>query len=109
MQLGRTIKIALSFVGILVGAGFATGREVIQYFISFGWHGLWGAVIAGVIMTVTGAVIIQLGSYFLADDHNAVFRQVARPVLSRVLDVSVTITLFAVGIVMLAGAGSTLE
>lgn len=33
----RSMKIALAFVGLLVGAGFATGKEVIQYFISFGY------------------------------------------------------------------------
>ncbi len=109
MSLMRSFKIALAFVGLLVGAGFATGQEVIQYFISFGSIGLLGAVISGLVMAAAGAVIIQVGSYFLARDHNAVFRNVAHPVVSKFLDVSVTITLFAVGFVMLAGAGSTLE
>ncbi|WP_226346898.1 YkvI family membrane protein [Agilicoccus flavus] len=60
-------------------------------------------------MAITGAVIIQLGSYFLAQEHFTVFRHVAHPVVSRFLDVSVTLTLFAIGFVMFAGAGSTLE
>lgn len=109
MAARTTVKIALAFVGLLVGAGFATGREVIQYFMSFGSVGLWGVVIAGTLMALTGAVIIQLGSYFLAQEHFTVFRHVAHPVVSRFLDVSVTMTLFAVGFVMFAGAGSTLE
>ena len=67
---------ALAFVGLLVGAGFATGQEVIQYFISFGYAGLIGVVVASVIMIFAGAVIFQLGSYFLAPDHNTVFRNV---------------------------------
>ena len=52
MSLKNTFKIALSFVGLLVGAGFATGQEVIQYFGSFGPSALWGAVLAGVLMTI---------------------------------------------------------
>lgn len=109
MSYRRTLKIALAFVGLLVGAGFATGQEVIQYFISFGGLGIWGAVLAGVLMTAAGGVIIQLGSFFLAEEHNMVFRNVSHPVVSKFLDVSITLTLFAVGFVMLAGAGSTLE
>lgn len=105
----RSLKIALAFVGILVGAGFATGAEVIQYFISFGAVGLLGAALAGVVMAVAGAIVVQLGSHFLADDHKVVFRSVAHPVVARFLDVSVTVTLFAMGFVMLAGAGSTLH
>lgn len=109
MKMMRSFKIALAFVGLLVGAGFATGQEVIQYFISFGAIGILGAVVSGIIMAVAGAAIIQVGSHFLANDHNMVFRNVAHPVVSKFLDISVTITLFAIGFVMLAGAGSTLE
>ncbi|PKF68783.1 hypothetical protein CXB45_05365 [Corynebacterium mastitidis] len=105
----KSISIALSFVGLLVGAGFATGAEVIQYFISFGSVGIVGAVISGIIMTIAGAVILGLGSYFMADEHNMVFRNVAHPVMSRILDIGVTATLFAIGFVMLAGAGANLE
>ena len=103
------IKISMAFLGLLVGAGFATGLEVVQYFVSFGVNGLWGALLAGVVMMVGGAVILQIGSYFLADDHNSVFRGISHPVVSRSLDVIVTLTLFCIGFVMLAGAGSNLE
>ena len=109
MSLKSTFKIALSFVGLLVGAGFATGQEVIQYFGSFGLSALWGALLAGVLMTIAGAVILQLGSYFLAQEHRMVFRNMSHPIVSRFLDFGVTFTLFAVGFVMLAGAGSNLE
>lgn len=109
MSLKNTYKIALSFVGLLVGAGFATGQEVIQYFGSFGLSALWGALLAGVLMTIAGAVILQLGSYFLAQEHRMVFRNLAHPIVSKFLDFGVTFTLFAVGFVMLAGAGSNLE
>lgn len=103
------LKISMAFLGLLVGAGFATGLEVIQYFASFGLNGLWGALLAGVVMTTAGAVILQLGSYFLADEHNSVFRRITHPAISRSLDVVVTLTLFCIGFVMLAGAGSNLE
>lgn len=105
----RVVSIALSFVGLLVGAGFATGQEVVQYFTSFGVMGVWGTIIAGAIMTLAGTVFLQLGSYFHAAEHNTVFRQVTHPIISKLLDVSVIITLFAVGFVMLAGAGSNME
>lgn len=109
MSFSNTARLALSFVGLLVGAGFATGQEVIQYFISFGAWGIAGAILAGVVMALAGAVILQLGSYFLADEHNMVFRSVSYPLVARLLDITVTITLFAIGFVMLAGAGSNLN
>ncbi|MGP5111967.1 YkvI family membrane protein [Corynebacterium casei] len=93
---------------MLVGAGFATGQEVVQYFTSFGINGVWGIIIAGVIMTIAGTVFLQLGSYFHASEHNAVFRKVTHPIVSKLLDIAVIFTLFAVGFVMLAGAGSNM-
>ena len=105
----RNIRgIALAFIGLLVGAGFAIGQEVVQYFTAFGINGVWGIAIAGVIMTLAGTVFLQLGSYFHASGHNAVFRKVSHPVVSKMLDVAVIFTLFAVGFVVLAGAGSNM-
>lgn len=105
----RSITIALAFVGLLVGAGFATGQEVVQYFVSFGYKGLIGVVIAGIVMVFSGAVLFQLGSHFLAGDHNTVFKNVSHPYVSKFLDITTVITLFAIGFVMLAGAGSNLN
>lgn len=109
MNVRKTSQVTLAFVGLLVGAGFATGQEVVQYFISFGTWGIAGTVVSGILMIAAGAVIIQIGSYFLAEEHRGVFRSIAHPVVSKFLDISVTLTLFAMGFVMLAGAGSTLE
>lgn len=109
VSFNKTIGIALSFIGLLVGAGFATGQEVVQYFTSFGVSGVWGIIVAGLIMALSGTVFLQLGSYFHASAHSDVFRHVTHPFISRFLDVCVIFTLFAVGLVMLAGAGSNLS
>ncbi|MDO5032849.1 hypothetical protein [Corynebacterium sp.] len=109
MSKKNILSIALSFVGLLVGAGFATGQEVVQYFTSFGINGMWGILVAGIVMTLAGTVFLQLGSYFHASEHNQVFRQVTHPIISKLLDVSVVLTLFAIGFVMLAGAGSNMQ
>ena len=109
MSYKNVVGIALSFIGLLVGAGFATGQEVVQYFTSFGIPGMWGILVAGLVMTLAGTVFLQLGSYFHASEHNQVFRNITHPIISRILDVAVILTLFAVGFVMLAGAGSNME
>lgn len=108
-MLRKAVTIALAFVGLLVGAGFASGQEVIQYFIAFGTNGLVGVVVSAIVMVFAGAVIFQIGSYFLAGEHSVVFRNISHPIVSLFLDITTLITLFAIGFVMLAGAGSNLE
>lgn len=84
-MLKKSITIAMAFVGIVIGAGFATGQEVLQYFVAFGTMGIIGAALAGLIMALTGMASIQLGSYFLANDHvrsSPVFLTLLLPVSS---------------------------
>ncbi|NLE96416.1 MAG: hypothetical protein GX596_00290, partial [Propionibacterium sp.] len=104
----RIILIALAFTGLMVGAGMATGQETVQYFMSFGTDGIWGVLLAGAIISVTGLVILQLGSYFRAQSHSRVFNSLTHKVVATFLDVCVTVTVFALGFVMMAGAGSTM-
>lgn len=105
----KSFKMALALVGLTVGAGFASGQEVIQYFLSFGYWGIGGAAVAGVTIAVFSAWIYQLGSYYLAEDHSAVFRSVSRPWVARYMDITTMFTLFCIGFVMVAGAGSNME
>lgn len=108
-MLKRTITTALAYVGLMVGAGFASGQEVLQYFVSFGIQGIWGSVIAAVILALTGMIILQLGSYYRAHEHSVVFGEIAHPIISKLLDYFITLTLFCIGLVMIAGAGSNLN
>lgn len=105
----KSVTVALAFVGLLVGAGFASGQETIQYFLAYGYWGIVGAIIAGITIVIVGATLFQLGSYYLADDHSAVFHRVSNPIVSTFMDVSTMLTLFSIGFVMIAGAGSNLE
>ena len=105
----KSIRVALAFVGLLVGAGFASGQEVIQYFLAYGYWGLVGSIVAGIIIVVVGSTLFQLGSFYLADDHSAVFKNVSKPLVSKFMDVATMFTLFAIGFVMVAGAGSNLD
>ena len=45
----RVLKIGSAFVGIIVGAGFASGQEILQYFTSFGYIGTLAAVVSMIL------------------------------------------------------------
>ena len=104
----RAVGISMAFVGVLVGAGFASGQEAMQYFVSFGEMGLWGVLVAAALTTITGIAVLQLGSYFQANEHTAVYDRVSGPITSKILDIGTLVTLFSIGFVMFAGAGSNL-
>lgn len=66
-------------------------------------------MLAGVVMAAAAAAVLSLASYFLAGEHTAVFDRISSPIMSRILDVAVMVTLFSTGFVMFAGAGANLR
>ena len=82
----------MAFIGVVVGAGFASGQEAMQFFVAFGKWGLWGIALAAGLMMITGVSILQLGSYFQAEEHTAVYDKVASPFTAKILDWSTLVT-----------------
>lgn len=108
-MLKNAILISFAFIGTLVGAGFASGQEAMLYFSAFGTQGIWGAVLSSALMLIAGVTILQLGSYFQANEHMEVLGNISSKVVSWVLDIATIVTLFSIGFVMFAGAGSNLN
>ena len=50
----------MAFIGVVVGAGFASGQEAMQYFVAFGNWGLWGIALAAGLMMITGVSILPV-------------------------------------------------
>lgn len=48
------LKIAAVYTAVILGAGFASGQELLQYFVGYGQSGAWGLIAAGVLFAVTG-------------------------------------------------------
>ena len=42
-------KIVMVIIGTLIGAGFASGREILIFFSNYGKYGLLGIIITGII------------------------------------------------------------
>lgn len=105
----KYLSVAFAYVGVIVGAGLASGQDLLQYFLSFGAVGLIGIAALGVLNIIFGVVALQLGSYFRSGHHDEVFERITHPAVRRVIDVVLVFSGFAMGFVMLAGAGANLE
>lgn len=105
----RSLAVAASFVGIVVGAGFASGMEALQYFVAYGTNGFYGVILASVTMLFAATAFMTFGSYFLANEHNEVFYNVTSKPAAFIMDWSAVACMFSVGFVMFAGAGSNLQ
>ncbi|HYG57114.1 MAG TPA: hypothetical protein VD902_03500 [Symbiobacteriaceae bacterium] len=101
-----TFSIAATYVGTVVGAGFATGQEVLRFFTHFGLNGIYGVLGATVLFALLGGMILQIGHEVKAESHVAIVEAVAGPTLGRLLDWVITFFLFGGAAVMMAGSGA---
>lgn len=105
----ESVSVAMAYVGVLVGAGLSSGQDLLQYFLSFGEIGLVGVVVLGLLNIVFGCIIVTLGSHYQSNNHQEVLEQIAHPVIQRIIDITLVVSCFAVGFVMVAGAGANLQ
>ncbi len=71
---GHVIIFAGAFIAFLVGSGFATGQEIMQYFVSYGFMGIAGAVVVFVLFLYVGVSFITVG-------YEQQFPEVRRPAM----------------------------
>lgn len=100
-----TLKVAATYIGTIVGAGFATGQEVLQFFARFGVMGIIGLILATVMFIVFGYIIIDLGKKLNARSHLEIIKYSGGKVLGTIIDILITFFLFGGLTAMIAGTG----
>src|SRR5690606_30215710 len=99
-------QLAFAYMGVIIGGGFASGQEVLQFFTGYGLASIAGTLLAGFLFAFLGRQIAQMSTKLQAESHKHVlltlFGRRAGPAMDRLL----TFFLFGVGIAMLAATGS---
>lgn len=101
--------VAATFIGTVVGAGFASGQEILSFFTVFGWTGTIGALLAVAGFAWCAGWWLELGAATGATSYHEALRARAGPVVGRALDGLLAATLFVGVGIMTAGAGAVVE
>ena len=101
-----TLQVAGTYIGTIVGAGFASGQEMLQFFVSFGKIGLVGLLIVTLLFIYFGYIIMELGWKLKVSSHLPIVKKVGGKYLSVFSDVVITFFLFGALTAMIAGSGA---
>jgi len=104
-----TFQVAATYIGTVVGAGFASGQEVLQFFGYFGLSGIWGLAVTTALFSFFGLIILDLGRRLQARSHVEVVQHAGGPWLGKAVDYIITFFLFGALTAMAAGAGAIFE
>ena len=61
VNIKTVISFAGAYVATVIGSGFATGQEILQFFTFYGYAGIIGGIISMVLFSWFGAEVIDKG------------------------------------------------
>ncbi len=102
-------QVGAAYIGTVIGAGFASGQEIMQFFTQYGTIGLLMACLTGTMFFICGYCIFYLSRHYKVYDYNSFIIKVCGPRLSLVYDCIISMFLFFGASIMFAGSGAIFE
>lgn len=103
----KIILASYSFIAAFIGAGFASGQEIMCYFVDFGRYGFIGVIISAVTFTIFSYAVMSMCSRLDIHDFEGFLSAIPHRPVKRLLKLSIGLFAFAVYTVMLSAIGST--
>lgn len=105
----RSLKTGLIIVGTIIGAGFASGREIWEFFSSYGYQSMQGILISMILFGVSSIFILWISYKHQTDNYFDLLKILMGGNAAKIFDVYIFIYLFSGAIVMFAGSGATFQ
>ena len=100
------LSVALVFIGTVIGAGFATGAEIMTYFTRFGEAGFWGMLAAAALLWIGAGCTLHIAYEYKSTDCGSFTQILAGKWAGAVLDACITLSMLLGYGAMLAGSGA---
>lgn len=101
-------KVLTMYIGTVIGAGFASGQEVLQFFISYGGQGLWGVLVVTIFFAYLGMIVMYIATKFNSGCYQDILPYLMGPA-AKLMDVLSLIMLVGGLGIMLAGSGAVVN
>lgn len=105
----NSVRIALTFSGCFLGAGFVSGQELWQFFASYGLKGLFGLVLAMTLLFAFGILLMRLAYISGCGESDALIIRKNNKFLRAFVGFSTVFFLIGIAVIMSAGVGALFE
>lgn len=106
---GAALQIAAVYVGTVVGAGFATGREIVEFFSRFGFIGFISILMSGYLLIFLGSKMMRIAAQINAQSYQEFNEYLFGKWPGTIVNFLMLIMLLGVSSVMLSGAGAVFD
>lgn len=105
----KGIKVGLTIIGTTIGAGFASGREIWEFFSSYGMQSVIGILIMMILYGLSSIFILWISYKRKTDNYYEVLEIITGKTIAKVFDVFIFLYLYSGSIIMFAGSGATFK
>ena len=105
----KIFQIAVVFIGTIVGAGLASGKEITQFFTSFGLTSFFGILFCGVFYILMGSIIAKISIKYRLNSYSDVLKIIRPNLLGKLTGVITTFFLISSASIILAGSGALIN
>jgi uncharacterized membrane protein YkvI len=108
-ELKNIVKVACIYATTIIGAGFASGQEIMQFFSIYRTGGFYGIVLAGLLFSVIGCIVLER----VYCDRIRNYEEFLFPAFGWftgwVVEIAVTVFMLFLFCIMIAGSGSVIS
>lgn len=94
------------YLGAVIGAGFASGQELVQFFVSYGSSGYWGVILAGSLFAIFGGMLLLWANAYKLDNYQSVLKSLFGKRWSVIVDTLLAVFLFLGICTMFSASGA---
>lgn len=105
-DLSKGLKIAGVYTALILGAGFASGQELLNFFVRFGGKGYLGLIISGFIFALCGYAVLDICVTNKIENYNCFSRLIFGKTIGKIVEYAVGIFLLVLFSTMLAAGGA---
>ena len=108
LEFKNIIKIASIYMATIIGAGFASGQEIIQFFSMYYEGGFYGIIFAGFLFSVIGYIVLDKVYIERINNYDEFIFPTLGWFFGWIVETVVTIFMLCLFCIMIAGAGDVL-
>lgn len=99
-------KVASIYMATIIGAGFASGQEIVQFFTTYEKGGFFGILLAGVLFSVIGCLVLDKVYNGRIRNYNEFIYPLLGMKAGKFVEAGATVFMFCLFCIMIAGAGN---
>ena len=102
-------QVATVFIGTIVGAGLASGKEITQFFTQYGIISFIGIIGCGIFYIIMGSIISKISIHHRLNSYSDVINLISPNLIGKFTGFITTLFLISSASIILAGSGALIQ